>query len=85
MPGNLRRVDIGRWPGIICYIQPKDYSPEELEEKVRKMYQDFYRYSSMLARLPLPFTKANIASWVVNLSQRKVSRAGDAMENFDDY
>jgi radical SAM superfamily enzyme YgiQ (UPF0313 family) len=88
MKAENRIIDIqhiGRWPGIICYIQPKDYSPEELEEKVRKMYQDFYRYSSMLARLPLPFTKANIASWVVNLSQRKVSRAGDAMENFDDY
>jgi radical SAM superfamily enzyme YgiQ (UPF0313 family) len=88
MKAENRIIDIqhiGRWPGIICYVQPKDYSPEELEEKVKKMYQDFYRYSSMLARLPLPFTKANIASWVVNLSQRKVSRAGDAMENFDDY
>jgi radical SAM superfamily enzyme YgiQ (UPF0313 family) len=88
MKAENRIIDIqhiGRWPGIICYIQPKDYSPEELEEKVRKMYQDFYRYSSMLARLPLPFTKAKIASWVVNFSQRKVSRAGDAMENFDDY
>jgi hypothetical protein len=39
----------------------------------------------MIKRLPLPITKANIASWVVNRSQRKVSRAGDGMENFDDY
>ena len=88
MKAENRIIDmqhIGRWPGIICYIQPKDYSPEELEEKVKKMYLDFYRYSSMLARLPLPFTKASIASWVVNLSQRKVSRPGDAKENFDDY
>jgi hypothetical protein len=38
----------------------------------------------MRARLSLPFTKANIASWVINFSQRKVSRAGEA-ENFDDY
>jgi radical SAM superfamily enzyme YgiQ (UPF0313 family) len=88
MKAENRIIDmqhIGRWPGILCYIQPKDYSPEELEEKVKKMYLDFYRYSSMLARLPLPLTKAKIASWVVNFSQRKVSRAGDAMENFDDY
>jgi hypothetical protein len=87
MKAENRIIDmdhIGRWPGIICYIQPKDYSPRELEEKVKKMYMDFYRYSSMLARLPLPFTKANIASWVVNFSQRKVTRAGEA-ENFDDY
>jgi radical SAM superfamily enzyme YgiQ (UPF0313 family) len=76
---------IGRWPGIICYIRPKHYSPAELEEKVKKMYGDFYRYSSMVSRLPLPIAKADIASWVVNLSQRKVSRAGEGVENFDDY
>jgi radical SAM superfamily enzyme YgiQ (UPF0313 family) len=76
---------IGRWPGIICYIKPKHDSPAELEEKVKKMYGDFYRYSSMVSRLPLPISKADIASWVVNLSQRKVSRAGEGMENFDDY
>jgi radical SAM superfamily enzyme YgiQ (UPF0313 family) len=88
MKAENRIIDlhqIGRWPGIICYVKPKFDSPLELEEKVKKMYKDFYAYSSMLARLPLPFTKAKIASWVVNLSQRKVSRAGDAMENFDDY
>ena len=81
MKAENRIIDIhhiGRWPGIFCYIRPKHYSPEELEEKVKKMYLDFYSYSSMLARLPLPFTKANIASWVINLSQRKVSRAGKA-------
>lgn len=87
MKAENRIIDIehiGRWPGIICYIRPKDYSPQELEEKVKKMYTDFYSYSSMWTRLPLPFTKANIASWVINFSQRKVSRAGEA-ENFDDY
>ena len=87
MKAENRIIDIdhiGRWPGIICYIRPTHYSPQELEEKVKKMYTDFYSYSSMRARLPLPFTKANIASWVINFSQRKVSRAGEA-ENFDDY
>jgi hypothetical protein len=39
----------------------------------------------MTVRLTLPVTKGNIASWIVNLSQRKVSRAGRVMENFDDY
>ena len=88
MKAENRIIDIhhiGRWPGILCCIKPKCDSPGELEEKVKKMYADFYRYSSMLARLPLPFTKANIASWVVNFSQRKVSHGGNAMENFDDY
>jgi radical SAM superfamily enzyme YgiQ (UPF0313 family) len=76
---------MGRWPGIHCYIKPAYCTAEELEEYVRDMYKDFYSIPSMVKRLPLPVTKANIASWVVNRSQRKVSRAGAAMENFDDY
>ena len=77
--------DIGRWPGIFCHIRPRNYSPEELEGEVKKIDRDFYSYPSMLARLPLPFTKANIASWMMNWSQRKVSRVGEGMENFDNY
>jgi radical SAM superfamily enzyme YgiQ (UPF0313 family) len=81
----LDDYQMGRWPGLHCYIRPAYCTAEELEEYVRKMYKDFYGYSSMIKRLPLPITKANIASWVVNRSQRKVSRSGDGMENFDDY
>jgi len=76
---------MGRWPGLHCYIKPTYCSAEELEEYVRNICKYFYRVPSMIKRLPLPLTKANIASWVVNLSQRKVSRAGADMENFDDY
>ncbi|MGA3206372.1 MAG: radical SAM protein [Syntrophales bacterium] len=88
MKAENRIIDIhhiGRWPGIFCHIWPKNYFPEELEEKVKKMCLDFYSCSSMLARLPLSFTKANIASWLINWSQRKVSRVGEGMENFDNY
>jgi hypothetical protein len=58
-----------------------------LEEHVKKIYREFYTYSSIFARLPLPVTQANIASWVVNLSERKMSRAdADAeVEDFDAY
>jgi radical SAM superfamily enzyme YgiQ (UPF0313 family) len=87
MKAENRIIDIdhiGRWPGITCYIRPMHDSPEELEEKVKKMYKQFYSYSSMLARLPLPLTKAHMASWVVNFSQRRLARAGEG-ENFDDY
>jgi radical SAM superfamily enzyme YgiQ (UPF0313 family) len=88
MQEENRIVDIhhiGRWPGIVCYIKPKHYSPAELEGKVKEMYLDFYSYPSMLGRLPLPLTKASIASWVVNFSQRKVARGSGAAEDFDDY
>ncbi len=76
--------DMGRWPGDKCYINPKNFSAEILEKRVRELYESFYSYPSMLSRLPLPITKANIASWVVNFEQRSVLRAG-SMESFDGY
>jgi hypothetical protein len=41
----------------------------------------------MLKRLPLPVTQANIASWVVNISQRKLAQRshGDNNNNFDSF
>jgi len=77
--------DIGRWPGIHCYIRPAYCSAEKLERYVKEIYSEFYSYSSILSRLPWPVTKANIASWVVNLSERKVSRPEAAIEDFDTY
>ena len=76
---------IGRWPGIHCHIKPMYCSPERLEHHVKRMYREFYSCFSILTRLPLPITKANIASWVVNRSERKVSRAEGTMEDFDKY
>lgn len=76
---------MGRWPGIHCYIKPTYCSAEKLEEHVKKIYREFYTYSSIFARLPLPVTQANIAFWVVNLSERKMSRADAAIEDFDAY
>ena len=77
--------DIGRWPGVICYIQPKACSPLELEAKVRKMYLDFYSLRSILKRLPFPRRKDHVVSWILNFSQRKMHCAPDARENFDDF
>jgi radical SAM superfamily enzyme YgiQ (UPF0313 family) len=80
----VRIEDMGRWPGDKCFIKPKNFTPEALEAGIRKMYVDFYRYPSMLSRLPLPVTMGNIASWVINFSQRKVGRE-TSMETFDDF
>jgi radical SAM superfamily enzyme YgiQ (UPF0313 family) len=77
--------DIDRWPGQICYIKPRSGQPADLEEHVRGMYRDFYSLPSMFSRLPLPVTKANIASWVINLSQRRMARANYGHNNFDDF
>jgi radical SAM superfamily enzyme YgiQ (UPF0313 family) len=75
---------MGRWPGDRCYIKPKKLTPEALERGVREMYAKFYSYSSMISRLPLPVTMSNIASWVINFSQRKVGQE-DSLETFDDF
>jgi radical SAM superfamily enzyme YgiQ (UPF0313 family) len=77
--------DIDRWPGQSCYIRPLCGSPAELEHNVRKMYRDFYSLPSIFSRMSLPVTRANIASWVINLSQRRMVHAGPANNNFDGY
>ena len=76
--------DIGRWPGIRCYIKPAYCTPEELEDYVKWMYKRFYSVTSLLKRLPLPVTQANIASWIINISQRRVAFS-DTAENFDAF
>jgi radical SAM superfamily enzyme YgiQ (UPF0313 family) len=76
--------EMGRWPGDRCYIKPRNLTPETLEKGVKEMYTRFYSYSSMLSRLPLPVTMANIASLVINFSQRKVGQDG-SLETFDEF
>ncbi len=77
--------NMDRWPGIHCCIKPKHCSPERLEEHVKRINKKFYTLSSMLARLPLPVTQASIASWIVDLSERRIYRARSGMEDFDSY
>lgn len=72
-----------RWPGNVCYIKPRYCLPEELEQRVMEMYKRFYSLPSMVRRLPLPLTKANVASWVLNFSQRRLRRSERALQNFD--
>ena len=83
----LRMEDIGRFPGEFCHIKPKNFTAGELEKSVQEMYLKFYSWKSMLKRLPLPNSQADIASWIVNFSQRKLSQRshGDNNNNFDAY
>ncbi len=77
--------DIDRWPGQACYIQPPYGSPAVLEQSVRQMYRDFYSLPSIFSRMSLPVTKSNLASWIINISQRRMANAGPANNNFDGY
>ena len=51
------------------------------------MYLKFYTWKSMIKRLPMPVTQANIASWVVNVSQRQLAQRsfGGTNNNFDAF
>ncbi|MGD0398055.1 MAG: radical SAM protein [Syntrophobacteraceae bacterium] len=75
--------DIGRWPGLICYFKPKNCTPKELEEKVKRMYREFYSLKSMVGRLGLPMSLADFTSWTINFSQRRMFQSDS--ENFDNY
>jgi radical SAM superfamily enzyme YgiQ (UPF0313 family) len=83
----LRLEDIGRYPGEFCHLKPKNFTAQELEKKVQDMYLQFYTWKSMLQRLPIPVTQANIASWIVNMSQRSLAQRslGNHNNNFDAY
>lgn len=82
----LKLDEIGRWPGQSCYIKPRYCSPEQMVNNVQHIYREFYSWKSIVKRLPLPVTQANIASWVLNLSQRKMAQLSDEVNNnFDAF
>jgi radical SAM superfamily enzyme YgiQ (UPF0313 family) len=81
----LSPEDIDRWPGQNCYIRPPYGTPGALERSVQQMYRDFYSLRAMFKRLPLPLTLSNIASWVINFSQRRMAQVEQSHNNFDGY
>ncbi len=82
--GGLRdEKNMGRWPGVIAEIHPKHFTAEQLEEGIKRMYNEFYSWRSILRRLPLPRSRASAASWFMNLSQRKMLNERASRANFD--
>lgn len=82
--GRMRdEKNMGRWPGVIAEIHPRNFTARELEENILWMYRRFYTWPSILGRLPVPRSKASIASWFMNLSQRKMIRGEASRTNFD--
>lgn len=67
--------EIGRWPGQPCHIKPLYCTPDELREDVQGIHRKFYSVPSIFKRLPMPLNTSAIASWVLNISQRKTARA----------
>lgn len=82
--GRIVDVDgIGRWPGMTCHIKLKNFSATELIQQIKGLHRRFYSYRSMLARLPLPLTEAAVASWTINMAERKSFK--EEAENFDEF
>jgi radical SAM superfamily enzyme YgiQ (UPF0313 family) len=79
----IDEIHMRRVPGNVCDIKPLYCSPQELEDNVQNLYDEFYALPSMLRRLPLPVTKSNIASWILNISQRRMCRMDRTLQNFD--
>jgi len=75
--------NLGRWPGIIAEIHPRNFTAEDLERNILWMYRTFYAWPSILQRLPIPRSRASAASWFMNLSQRKMYAGGRSRTNFD--
>jgi len=54
-----------------------------LEQRVKELHREFCGYRSTLRHLPIPFHEALLASWFINLSQKKVSCGKTEIETFD--
>ena len=81
----IGEAEIGRWPGQPCHIKPVYCTPSELQHDVQDIHRDFYSLPSMFRRLPLPLNTSAIASWVLNLSQRRVGSNANEEHNFTSY
>ena len=74
-----------RWPGVHCHFVPTRMTSEELVAQVKWMQKEFYSLPSMARRLRVPRTQADLASWTVNLSQRRMALNSDTMNEFSEY
>jgi radical SAM superfamily enzyme YgiQ (UPF0313 family) len=81
----IEEREIGRWPGQPCHIKPLFCTPDELQHDVKGIHRNFYSLPSIFRRLPMPVNTSAIASWVLNLSQRRVAFRADSEENFTAY
>lgn len=76
---------IGRYSGQEVHIKPAWCTPEELQANVKRLYRNFYSYRSMLRRLSFPMSKAAMANWIVNMSERKMALNEFADNEFDSF
>lgn len=79
----LDPAEIDRWPGQACHIKPRHGTPAEMEAKVQSLYRRFYSLRSMVPRLSWPKSKADLASWMINLAERRMALSAQSNNDFD--
>ncbi len=77
--------NMDRWAGVKFHFKPSTMSGEQLAAKIHKLQRDFYSWPSILRRLRFPRSQADLASWNVNLTQRKVALHSDFMNEFSEF
>ncbi len=81
----IDEANMERWPGVVCHFQPAQMTGDELVAQVMKMQRDFYSLRGMAGRLRFPRNQADLASWNINFTQRKVAFNADTMNEFSDF
>jgi hypothetical protein len=80
----------------LAALTPKGWDITLVDEMVRPVdfaapadvvaiHRNFYSLPSLFCRLPLPINTSAVASWVLNVSQRRVSAYADGELNFTSY
>lgn len=78
-------ANLDRWAGVKFHFKPANMSGEELAGEIHKLQRAFYSWPSILRRLRVPRTQADLASWNVCLTQRKVALHSEFMNEFSEF
>ena len=81
----IDEANLDRWNGVYCHFHPARMSGEELVAQVKNLQRQFYSWRLMARRLRIPRTQADLASWNVNFTQRKVALHSDSMNEFSEF
>jgi len=88
MKADGRIIDeygIGRYAGVFCHFRPLRLSGTELVAQIARLKREFYSPRSMMQRLRMPRTYADLASWYMNLVERKVALNTFTMNEFSEF
>ena len=77
--------EIARFAGVFCNFRPLRMSGEELIAEVSRLKREFYSIGSMMRRLRIPRTYADLATWHMNLVEFKVALNVATMNEFSDF